>query len=91
MVSFQSVGCHLLADPFSTPSSPQKVNQFPTRGFPAMSFKAFSNINIIFVILFNTKSLNNNDFLYSTGNYIQYLVINYNGKESLKIYRLEYI
>ena len=56
-----------------------------------MSFKAFSNINIIFVILFNTKSLNNNDFLYSTGNYIQYLVINYNGKESLKIYRLEYI
>ena len=30
------------------------------------------------------KQINNKDLLYSTGNYIQYLVINYNGKESEK-------
>ena len=28
--------------------------------------------------------INNKDLLYSTGNYIQYLVITYNGKESKK-------
>ena len=28
------------------------------------------------------KQINNKDLLYSTGNYIQYLVITYNGKES---------
>ena len=30
------------------------------------------------------KQINNKDLLQSTGNYIQYLVINYNGKESEK-------
>ena len=30
------------------------------------------------------KQINNKDLLYSTGNYIQYLVITYNGKESEK-------
>ena len=33
------------------------------------------------------KQINNNDLLYSTGNYIQYLIITYNGKE----YEREYI
>ena len=28
------------------------------------------------------KQINNKDLLYSTGNYIQYLLITYNGKES---------
>ena len=32
------------------------------------------------------KWVNNKDLLYSTGNYIQYLVIIYNGKESEKDY-----
>ena len=32
------------------------------------------------------KQITNKDLLYSTGNYIQYLVINYNGKESEKEY-----
>ena len=32
------------------------------------------------------NKINNKDLLYSTGNYIQYLVINYNGKESKKEY-----
>ena len=30
------------------------------------------------------KQINNKDLLYSTGNYIQYLIITYNGKESEK-------
>ena len=30
------------------------------------------------------KQINNNDPLYSTGNYIQYLLITYNGEESEK-------
>ena len=32
------------------------------------------------------KQINNNDLLYSTANYIQYLLITYNGKESDKRY-----
>ena len=32
------------------------------------------------------KQVNNKDLLYSTGNYIQYLVITYNGKEYEKVY-----
>ena len=32
------------------------------------------------------KQINNKDLLYSTGNYVHYLVINYNGKESEKEY-----
>ena len=32
----------------------------------------------------NIKQINNKDLLYSTGNYIQYHIINYNGKESEK-------
>ena len=36
------------------------------------------------------KQINNKDLLYSTGNYIQYLVINYNGKES-KVKKYRYI
>ena len=28
------------------------------------------------------KEINHKDFLYSTGNYIQHLIITYNGKES---------
>ena len=37
-----------------------------------------------------TEQVNNKDLLYSTGNYIHYLVINYNGKE-LKKYRYIHI
>ena len=36
------------------------------------------------VELLYTKQINNKDLLYSIGNYIQYLVITYNGKESEK-------
>ena len=36
------------------------------------------------------KKINNEDLLYSTGSYIQYLVITYNGKESEKEYRYRY-
>ena len=32
------------------------------------------------------KKIDNKDLLYSTGDYIQYLVITYNGKESEKEY-----
>ena len=32
------------------------------------------------------KQINNKDLLYSPGNYVQYLVITYNGKESEKEY-----
>ena len=32
------------------------------------------------------KQINNKDLLHSTGNYIQYLIINYNGKEFEKVY-----
>ena len=37
------------------------------------------------------KQINNKDLLYSTGNYIQYLVITYNGEESGKEYMYVYI
>ena len=37
-------------------------------------------------ILLYIKEINNKDLLYSTGNYIQYLVITYNGKEPEKVY-----
>ena len=36
--------------------------------------------------LLHIKQINNKDLLYSTGNYIQYLAITYNGKESEKEY-----
>ena len=36
------------------------------------------------VELLYTKQINNKDLLYSIGNYIQYLVITCNGKESEK-------
>ena len=37
------------------------------------------------------KQVNNKDVLYNTGNYIQYLIITYNGKESEKEYIYVYI
>ena len=37
-------------------------------------------------ILLYIKEINNKDLLYSTGNYIQSLVITYNGKEPEKVY-----
>ena len=37
-------------------------------------------------ILLYIKQINNKDLLYSTGNYIQYLVITYNGKESVCVH-----
>ena len=37
-------------------------------------------------ILLYTKQINNKDLLYSTGNYIQYLIVTYKGKESEKEY-----
>ena len=39
----------------------------------------------IYTLLY-IKQINNKDLLYSTGNYIQYLKIVYNGKESEKEY-----
>ena len=36
--------------------------------------------------LLHIKQINNKDLLYSIGDYIQYLVITYNGKESEKEY-----
>ena len=38
------------------------------------------------IILLYIKQINNKDLLYSTGNYIQNLIITYNGKESEKEY-----
>ena len=37
------------------------------------------------------KYINNQDLLYSTGNYTQYFVITYSGKESYKEYMCVYI
>ena len=37
------------------------------------------------------KQINNKNLLYSTGNYIQYLVITYKGKESEKEYIFMYV
>ena len=44
----------------------------------------------IYTLLY-IKDMNNKDPLYRTGNYIQYLVITYNGKESEKEYIYTYI
>ena len=41
-------------------------------------------------ILLHIKWINNKDLLYSTGNYTQYLVITYDGKESEKEYTYMY-
>ena len=43
----------------------------------------------IYTLLY-IKQVNNKDLLYSTGNYTQYLVITYNGKESEKEYTYIY-
>ena len=43
------------------------------------------NIHILYVYIYIYKYTKNKDLLYSTGNYIQYLII-YNGKESEKEY-----
>ena len=43
------------------------------------------------IILLYIKQINNKDLLYSTGNYIQNLIITYNGKESEKEYICIYI
>ena len=55
----------------------------------------WEEINQEFVInrytLLYIKQINNKGFLYGTGNYIQYLVIAYNGKESEKEYMYVYI
>ena len=42
-------------------------------------------------ILLYMKQINNKNLVYSTGYYIQYLVITYNGKESEKVYTYMYI
>ena len=39
----------------------------------------------IYVPLY-VKKINNKDIVYSTGKYMQYLSITYNGKESEKVY-----
>ena len=44
----------------------------------------------IYTLLY-TKQITNKDLLYSTGNYTQYLVITYKGKESEKEYMCIYI
>ena len=41
-------------------------------------------IGIDIYTLLYIKEINNKYLLYSTGNYIQYLVISYNGRESVK-------
>ena len=42
----------------------------------------------IYTLLY-IKEVNNKDLLYSTGNYTQYLVVTYNGKEYIYIYITE--
>ena len=42
-------------------------------------------------ILLYIEQINNKDLLYSKGNYIEYLVINYNGKGSEKGYMYIYV
>ena len=44
----------------------------------------------IYTLLY-IKEINNKNLLYSTGNYIQHLVITYNRKESVKEYTHIYI
>ena len=39
-----------------------------------------------YTLVLYIKQINYKDLLYSTGNYIQYLIITYNGKESEKEY-----
>ena len=47
-----------------------------------INYKFWTNRYILLYII----EINNKDLLYSTGNYIQYFVITYNGKESEKVY-----
>ena len=42
------------------------------------------NLGLTDTQLLDIKQINSEDLLYSTGNYIQYLVITYNGKEPEK-------
>ena len=44
----------------------------------------------IYTLLY-IKQITNKDLLYNTGNYTQYLVVTYNGKESKKEYIYIYI
>ena len=58
-----------------TDSQTQKTNSWLPKG------KGVGRDKQIHITIYK---INNKDWLYSTGNYIQYLVITYNGKESEK-------
>ena len=65
-------------------------NRKQTYGYQRAQGEGWGDINQEFGIsrdiLLYIKQVNNKDLLYSTGNYTQYLVITYNGKESEKEY-----
>ena len=71
-------------------SQTQKTNLQLPKGIAGVGQEGISNefgINIytlIYVLYIYKKQKNNRNLLYTTENYIQYLVITYNGKESVK-------
>ena len=62
-----------------------------TKGKSRLSEEINQEFGVSRYKLLYSKQVNNKVLLYSTGNYIQYLVINYNGKESEKEYTHTYI
>ena len=59
----------------------QKTNLQLPEGIVGVEGEINSEFGISRYKLLYIKQINNKDLLYSTGNYIQYLVITYNGKE----------
>ena len=59
----------------------QKTNLWLPNQMGEINQKFWINIYTILYILY-IKQVNNKDLLYNSGNYIQYLVLGYNGKQS---------
>ena len=59
----------------------QKTNLWLLKQMGEINQKFWINIYTLLYILY-IKQVNNKDLLYNSGNYIQYLVLGYNGKQS---------
>ena len=78
-----------------TDSQTQKTNLWLPKGKGGGGVEGEINqefgINRYTLLYVKQININNKDLLYSTGDYIQYLLITYNGKESEKEYTYIYI
>ena len=83
LISFRMDWLNLLAVQRTLKSLP--TPQFKSINSSVLSFlysPTLTSIHVIYTTIYKTDK---KDLMYSTGNYIQYLIINYNGKEFFKV------